>query len=124
MVGVGAVVPDWVGGVDLDAEDALMRKCVSVMFRVMGWRLAYGAQITTVDGGIAGGLARGVESSRSNRVGAGEVEFDDIAHSSSHALGAESIARSDLDGEGVGEDAGGEGNRSDEVCELDHFDGN
>jgi hypothetical protein len=83
---------------------------------------AYGAHFTTVDGRVAGRLARGIEGSRSDRVHAGEVELNNITLSSSDAVWAEGIARSDLDGDSLSKDAGQERNRSDEVCELDHFD--
>jgi hypothetical protein len=51
-----------------------------------------------------------------------EVELNNITLSSSQAIWAERVARADLNGVSLSEDAGEERNWGNEVCELNHFD--
>jgi len=88
MVVDGAVVPDWVGRVDLYGEFA-------------------GGHDSTVDIASSCTVARRAEGRLSNIVTAVEVEGDNVSNGSSYSAWTEGVLSTltDLDGEGSGSSA-------------------
>jgi hypothetical protein len=122
MLRVGAIVPDGIGGVDLDGEDALCKYQSDVVFRRVHV-LTYGAHDATEDL-IAGGFAWGVECTLGDGMGPREMELDHVANSSGEAVWVENITSStDSNSVGGSERAGDECRSGSKGFNVNHLDG-